>query len=269
MGQNLQETENCKKCESKKKLNVYILAGAILLGAGLITFAIFYNTKTILTKLDEGSWPSSVAAPSAPTAVQTQPTQPTAPAPTGEVKVAERADAPVLGNKNAKITMIEFSDFQCPFCKKFYDETYSAFKKQFVDTGKVKIVFRHYPLPFHQNAQKAGEAAECANRQGKFWEYHDLLFKNGQGDGTGLAIGDLKKYADSLSLNSGSFGFGKDKFNECLDKGETAEIVKKDMEAGSASGVTGTPTFFVNGAKLVGAMPIASFQQAVNSATKN
>src|SRR3989344_1757621 len=88
---------------------------------------------------------------------------------------------PILGRK-AKVTVVEFSDFQCPFCKRFFDDTYSKLKKDYIDTGKIAFGFRHYPLSsIHPNAQKAGEATECANEQGKFWEYHDLLFQQQNG----------------------------------------------------------------------------------------
>jgi protein-disulfide isomerase len=180
-------------------------------------------------------------------------------APSGEVKLTERKDAPTEGK--GKVEIVEFSDFQCPFCKRFFDETYSQLKSKYIDTGKVKLTFRHYPLPFHQNAQKSAEAAECANNQGKFFPYHDVLFTKGQGDGTGLAIADLKQYASDLGLNTG-------KFNSCLDNGDTAEIVKKDFEAGGKSGVSGTPTFFINGEKIVGAQPFSAFETAIEKALK-
>lgn len=84
---------------------------------------------------------------------------------------------PALGRDSAPVTIVEFSDMQCPFCKRFFDDTFSQLKKDYIDTGKVRMTFRHYPLNFHKNAQKAAEATECANEQGKFWEYHDLLFQ--------------------------------------------------------------------------------------------
>jgi protein-disulfide isomerase len=117
---------------------------------------------------------------------------------------------------------------------------------------------RHFPLSFHADAQKAAEAAECAAKQGKFWEMHNTLFKNGQGDGTGLKVADLKKYAAELKLDT-------KKFDSCLDNGDTASIVAKDQQEGSAAGVSGTPSFFVNGKQLVGAQPFTSFQAAIDA----
>jgi protein-disulfide isomerase len=85
---------------------------------------------------------------------------------------------PILGNKNAKVTMVEWSDFQCPYCEQFFTSTLGQIKKEYIDTGKMKLAYREYPLPFHANAEKAAEAAECAHEQGKFWAYHDILFQN-------------------------------------------------------------------------------------------
>lgn len=166
-----------------------------------------------------------------------------------------RRDAPTIGK--GKVEIVEFSDFQCPFCKQFFTNAYRDILSKYIDTGKVKLVYRHYPLSFHQNAQIAAEAAECANRQGKFKAYHDTLFTNSNSDGTGLASADLKKYARDLGLDTA-------KFNSCLDNGETRDVVASDMKAGQAAGVTGTPTFFINGIKVVGALPFSEFQKIID-----
>lgn len=101
------------------------------------------------------------------------------PTPTPLVRVnVDPGHLPAQGKDNAKVTIVEFSDFQCPYCESFFTTTYAQIKKDYVDTGKVKVFYRHYPLPFHANAQIAAEAAECANEQGKFWDFHDILFKN-------------------------------------------------------------------------------------------
>ena len=267
---------------------------SILVGAILITASIFYNAKLVLNKIDSVNSIKGVATGQQDSVQAQQAAAPSADG--GSIKMGERKDAPVLGNKNAKVTVYEFSDFQCPFCAKFYKETFSQLKAKYIDTGKIKLVFRHFPLPFHQNAQKAAEAAECANRQGKFSEYHNLLFKNSQSDGTGLNIDDLKKYANQLGLNSGTMGFGKNKFNECLDKSEAASAINQDRQDGQAAGISGTPSFVIiknndltldvglirsqlqaretlvnlpNGnIFLVGAQPISSFEQAVEEALK-
>ncbi|MBS3128381.1 DsbA family protein [Candidatus Woesearchaeota archaeon] len=158
------------------------------------------------------------------------------------------------GNANAPVTIIEFSDFQCPFCKRFYEDTLPQLLKEYVDTGKAKFVYRDYPLDFHPQAQKAAEAAECAGDQGKFWEMHDKLFENQQS----LSVENHKKWATELDLDT-------TKFNDCLDTGKNAEEVQKDLAEGSAAGVSGTPGFFVNNQIISGAVPFAVFKEAIDA----
>lgn len=164
------------------------------------------------------------------------------------------AIGPAKGPESAPITIIEFSDFQCPFCgkaKTTVDDVVNLYG------DRVRLVFRHFPLPFHESAPKAAEAAACAQDQDKFWEYHDKLFANQQA----LKVEDLKKYAADLGLNSA-------RFNECLDSGKKADLIKKDMNAGEAAGVSGTPTFFINGIGLSGAVPSEDFKTIIDSEMK-
>ncbi|MEA2055296.1 MAG: thioredoxin domain-containing protein [Candidatus Thermoplasmatota archaeon] len=161
-------------------------------------------------------------------------------------------DDTIMGSEDATVTMIEFSDFECYYCGKFYTETLSQLKTNYIDTGKVKFVYRDYPLAMHQNAQKAAEAAECAGEQGKFWEYHNKLLENQNA----LDNESLKQYAKDLGLD-------ETQFNTCLDSGEMTSEVQKDFSDGSSYGVTGTPTFFINDQKLVGAKPYSSFESAI------
>lgn len=243
------------------------IAASIIVGSLLICGSIFYNTKLIVKQLASGS---SYVAPPQNVAVAGNTATPTAPAaPTVPVTIADRANEPVLGNQEAKVTMVEFGDFQCPFCKEYFQQTLPDIKSKYVDTGKVKIIFRHYPLTqIHVNAQISAVAAECANQQGKFWQYHDLLYSNGQSDGTNLDKASLEKYADQLSLNAGTLGLGKNKFNQCLESNATLPIVNADQQEGVKAGVTGTPTFYINGVQLVGAQPASVFEQAIEAALK-
>ncbi len=153
------------------------------------------------------------------------------------------------GQPQARLTLIEFSDFQCPFCERFYRETLPLIDKEYISTGKVKMVYRDFPLEnIHQYAQKAAEAAQCAGEQGKFWEMHDILFKNHNA----LDVDNLKKYAGDLGLSSSLF-------DNCLDNGKFADEVRKDMLDGQNAGVQGTPTFFVgysSKGKTIKAVPI-------------
>lgn len=230
-----------EQVEKKLKL-LTVLVGLTLLFS-VLTFA---TSMMISSKLADGGTPSG-----------TQPTTNPTVAPTGNtVKVdVDTTGAPVNGDKNAPVTIVEFSDFECPFCGRYHAQTHPLIVENYVDTGKVKFVFKHFPLNFHASAQKASEAAECANDQGKFWEYHDVLFANQQA----LSISNLKQYAADLSLDTAEF-------NSCLDSGEHAAKIKQDLADGQAAGVSGTPSFFINGQKLVGAQPYSAFEQAIEAA---
>jgi len=172
------------------------------------------------------------------------------------------ATSHVLGDANAKVTIVEFSDFQCPYCKNFYTDTEPQIVSEYVDTGKAKFVYRQFPLSsIHQNAEIAAEGSECAAKVGgndAFWRYHDKLFTNGYGNGTGLDSASLKQYAADLQLDTASF-------NTCLDSHATATAVSKDVSDGTSAGVGGTPTFFINGKKLVGAQPFSTFKVAIDA----
>ena len=171
-----------------------------------------------------------------------------------EKRAEVAATGPAKGADGAPITIVEFSDFQCPFCSKAnvsVNEVLKAYE------GKVKLVFRHFPLSFHAEAPKAAEASLCAEDQKKFWEYHDKLFANQ----SALKVEDLKKHAADLGLDTA-------RFNECLDSGKKAELVKKDMEEGEKVGVTGTPAFFINGIMLSGAVPAEEFKSIIDAELK-
>jgi len=161
-------------------------------------------------------------------------------------------DDPARGPENALVTIIEFSDFQCPYSKRYFDETLPLILSNYGD--QVRYVFRDFPLTsIHPQAEKAAEAAECAGEQGKFWEYHDMLFQNQKA----LEIIDLKAYAVELGLDESAFNF-------CLDSDKYADEVGKDIEDGKSYGVGGTPTVFINGRKVVGALPYTTWQSVID-----
>ncbi len=156
------------------------------------------------------------------------------------------------GTKDAPINIVEFSDFQCPFCK-----SVTATLRQLMEqyAGKVRLVFRDFPIPgLHPLAPKAHEAARCAAEQGKFWEYHDVLFERSPL----LSPPELKRYARDLKLDGAAF-------DQCLDSGKQQAAIAGDVQEGQQLGVTGTPAFFINGRMLVGAQPAAAFQQIIDS----
>ena len=185
--------------------------------------------------------------------------------PTGPVDVAV-GQLPPLGDENAPITLVEFSDFECPFCEAFYTDALPQIKKEYIDTGKAKLYYRHFPLTsIHPNAQIAAEASECANDQGQFWAYHDLLFGNQQEWAalTGDAVNSkLVEYATSLGIDSGSF-------QECLTSGKFADNVNKDLNEGAQAGVDGTPATFINGYLVVGAVPFEDFKAQIEAQLEN
>lgn len=166
-------------------------------------------------------------------------------------RVEVAATGPSKGPADAKVTIVEFSDFECPFCSRVNPAIAQVMKEY---EGKVRVVFRHFPLPMHPNAPKAAEASLCADDQGKFWEMHDALFANQQA----LSVPDLKDYAKTIGLDQA-------KFDACLDSGSKAEQVAKDMSEGEAAGVTGTPAFFVNGRMLAGALPFEEFKKVIDA----
>lgn len=224
-----------------------LMPGSILIGAILISASILWGGSGAINARDAETVAQAGNAPQ-----QQDNGEP--------VALTKRNDAPSKGG--GKVEIVEFSDFQCPFCQRFYNDAYKQIKEKYVDTGKAKFVYRHFPLSFHQNAQKAAEAAECANRQGKFWPYHDLLFDGFVSDGSNLEVADLKKYASDLGLDTS-------KFNSCLDNGETSATVKKDVDEATKAGVSGTPTIFINGKKIVGAQSFSAFEVIIENALKN
>ncbi|MFQ5800857.1 MAG: DsbA family protein [Candidatus Hydrothermarchaeales archaeon] len=181
------------------------------------------------------------------------PTQPPAQETTIDMK-ALIDDDPWAGDKDAEVIIVEFSDFQCPFCARAAP-TVNQIKKIYGD--KVLFVYRDFPLSsIHPQAQKAAEASQCAFEQDKFWEYHDLLFEKQQ-DWAGVGVPKFKEYAADLGLDT-------DQFNGCLDSGKHAQEVTSDLQRGQHLGVTGTPTFFINGKKVVGAQPFSVFQGIID-----
>lgn len=161
-------------------------------------------------------------------------------------------DNHVRGNYNAPVTLVEFSDFECPFCSRFHPTVNQALKEY---GNKIRLVYKHFPLSFHPQAQKAAEASECASEQGKFWEMHDKMFENQQL----LGLEQFKKWARELKLNGA-------KFDSCLDTGKFAAKVAADQAEGANKGVNGTPATFVNGQLVSGAVPYAMLKQAIDQA---
>jgi len=173
----------------------------------------------------------------------------------GDEAIAEGiANDPAWGPEDATVVVQEFADFQCPYCGKFALETAPQLKEAYGD--KIRFVFRDFPLSsIHGSAQKAAEAGQCAQDQGLFWEYHDLLFENQDA----ISESDLRGYAEEVDADMG-------KFNDCLDSGKNAREVLLDAQDGRKAGVSGTPAFLINDLLLSGAQPFEQFQIAIDQA---
>jgi protein-disulfide isomerase len=171
------------------------------------------------------------------------------PSPPTTVKVSV-SGRPSRGPEGAKVTVVEFTDYECPFCKRHFNETYPALIAAY--EGRIRYVVRNFPLARHPLAPKAAEAAECAHEQGRFWEYHDVLFRT-----EALDLESLKRHATGLGLD-------RSRFDQCLDSGAKAEVVRQDMEDGRRYGVSATPTFFINGEKLTGAKSLDVFRKMID-----
>ena len=205
------------------KYSTFVLLGIIILG---VAFYVLPGKSTTGNVIQQPG--------------QNLPTEPTA-----KVQVDIDGD-PVKGEASADVTFVEFTDYECPFCKRAFEQSTPVLDK-YIESGNLKVITKDYPLPFHSQAQKAAEAAHCARKQGgdaKYYEMHDLLFTSGVEGG----VTAFKEYAQQLNLNTAQF-------NSCLDSGEFEDEVKADLQYGSTIGVQGTPAFFMNGRLISGACP--------------
>jgi len=178
--------------------------------------------------------------------------------------------APVMGDADAKVTVVEFTDYQCPFCRRHKGQTLPKIREQYIESGKVRYALRQFPLTrIHPQAQKASEAALCAGGQGKYWELHERIFANQKK----LSDADLVSYAEETGLDTVEF-------KKCLESGKYEEQVKEDLQAGAKGGVRGTPSFFLGLTDpddpskiratrfLRGAQPFQAFQKAIEELLK-
>jgi protein-disulfide isomerase len=171
----------------------------------------------------------------------------------------------VLGSDDAPVTVVEFADYQCPFCKSFFSTTLPSLKKDYIDTGKVRLVMKDLPLPMHSSARPAALAAQCATEQGKFWPMHDSLFNE---------TGQLKD--ENLKIYARDIGLDADRFEDCLKSNRYDAAISAEVTEANGQGITGTPTFVVGlttgdvveGNILNGAQPIEAFRSQIESLLK-
>jgi len=185
---------------------------------------------------------------------------PAAPAPDDKVSMPFTPGPLSMGTANAPVLLIEYADYQCPFCQQFHNATFAQIKANYIDTGKVRFVSRDFPLDFHENARRAATAAHCAGEQNKFWEMRHVMIVNADQ----LKADKLMTYAADIKLDV-------PKFKSCLDSDKYRDDIDKQMQEGMAAGVTGTPSFVIGrlendkvvGVRMVGAMPYAQFDQKI------
>lgn len=222
------------------------VASVSLIGFLIMTVAYIQKTGPVTNNSDKVAQDTNKAG-----ADNNKPaTPPKEPAPAkANIQVADSDH--IRGNKNAKITIVEFSDLQCPFCSKFHttmNQVMAAYPNE------VRWVFKHFPLNFHQYAQKSAEASECAAEQGKFWEYIDNIFTN-----------QSSLNADYLATAAKAAGLNTSQFDSCLSSGKYAGKVSSDYSLGQQSGVSGTPASFINGELVSGAVPFETIKQKIES----
>ncbi len=168
------------------------------------------------------------------------------------------------GDANAPVKIVEYADFQCPFCKKWVVETEAQLEQEFVATGQVSLEYRYFAF-LGEESKKAAEAAECAADQGAFWQMHDVLYSHQGAENSGVySPGNLKKYAAEVATKVSGFDTGK--FNTCLDSGSKRALVDTLAKQAAQAGVSSTPTFIINGQAMVGAQTIDMFRAAIQRA---
>lgn len=238
--------------DGQRSLLPTVVAVLVVAFAAVGIFVLGMVAHALTTDDDGGGGGAIQVVQASPSTAGAQPTP--APRPTPQLVEATVDDDPARGPEDAAVTVIEFSDFQCPFCARFSAQTLPTVLENYGD--RVRFVFRDFPLnSIHPFAAKAAEAAECADDQESFWDYHDLLFENQNA----LDVDSLKGHAASLDLDVAAF-------DECLDSGKYTEEVAKDLEDGAAAGVRGTPAFFINGRLISGAQPYQVFAAAIDAA---
>lgn len=165
----------------------------------------------------------------------------------------------VIGDESAPVTIVEFTDYQCPFCERYYTDTYGKLKADYIETGKVRYIARDLPLPFHPNAEPAAVAARCAEEQGKGVAMHDQLFEEQE------SWVDLSDATDKLVSLASAVGVNQAAFRACMEGGVAKAAVGSDTALAAQVGASGTPTFVINGKMLVGAQPYAAFQSVIDA----
>ncbi len=227
-------------------LVILLVVAAFLIGILFTKVQYLQNGQTI--NVDAGATQDTGSAGSQPT--------------TGQKVDVGVGHFPALGDKNAKIKIIEFADLRCPFCEQFFKDSEPQIIKDYVDTGKAVFYFRHFAF-LGEPSTLAANATECANEQNKFWEMHDYLYKNQPPES------DISMYTvDNMTTVAGNLGMNAANFRSCLSTNKYQKDVDKDMSEGQTAGVSGTPTMFINGIPIVGAVPYDQIKSQIEAALK-
>lgn len=239
------ETKKKSFFKSTNGILVVILLAAWLVGMSIVVAGWLISRQIAINHL------SSVSS-------NQQATQPAKPAKV-DIQIAD--NAAILGSKDAKVSVIIFADFQCPFCGRWQKETYPLLKSEYIDKGLVKLDYMDYAF-LGDESVRAAEAAKCAEDQGKFWEYHDLLFANQNGENEGaFTDAKLMQFAKNLKLQSSVF-------NACLTTEKHKSDVDADTQTGTTYGVDSTPTVFINGNRYEGIFKFSDYENVINAELK-
>ena len=271
MNQHLHHTENpdmtqpaeaCQHCESSGqdlKNASYIVGGAILAGALILSAALFYSSSSLVKGLSGTQIGSAGGAQvAAQNGAQQAAQQPAAPGAAVDIKLAP--NTPYLGSGSAKVTVVEYADYECPYCERWYTTVMPDLKSKYIDTGKIKFVYQDFAF-LGPDSNTLAEGSHCAADQGKFWQYHDYVFTHQGQENSGWGTPDKVK-----AIAAAMGGLNTSQFNQCLDSGKYKQEVLNETSAGKTYGVNGTPTIFVNGTAIVGAQPASTFTAAIDAA---
>ena len=256
---------NNEKMVSKSKFNKLIIITIITIGVAAF-FAGSYISNLNSDQISEKELNDAIAKLELKILQNQLPTKQQSP----PLKISEDND-PIIGNMDAEITIIEFSDFQCPFCARFHVQTLPTIMDEYINKGTVKLVFRDFPIQsIHPNALPASVAAECANEQKKFKEMHDVLFEK-QNEWSNQ---NIESVMNTFSQYASDLGLEEKAFDSCLKNGKYIEEIQKDLDDGRTYGISGTPGFFIGNdqigfIELKGAQPFENFKKVIDNQLKN
>ena len=257
--------KNNEKMVSKAVFNKLIIITIITIGVAAF-FAGTYTSNLNSDQVSEKELNDAIAKLELKILQNQLPTKQQSP----PLKISEDND-PIIGNMDAEITIIEFSDFQCPFCARFHVQTLPTIMDEYINKGTVKLVFRDFPIQsIHPNALPASVAAECANEQKKFKEMHDVLFEK-QNEWSNQ---NIESVMNTFSQYASDLGLEEKAFDSCLKNGKYIEEIQKDLDDGRTYGISGTPGFFIGNdqigfIELKGAQPFENFKKVIDNQLKN